>query len=158
LTFIHGQILFHYDVEMNVLLLYNDTREEVGKRITMVEKRKYERYQCKIKTRFNYYEGNPDEVDFDITVPSKGRGLICDISLGGIFIITKERVAVGMPAHVLFKIKKNKYSAHAHIVRTGLLKNNPSEAAKIFSKFYPFGDSYIVMEFKEPIQLSPDEL
>jgi hypothetical protein len=124
----------------------------------MVEKRKYERYQCKIKTKFNYYEGNPDEIDYDITVPSKGKGLICDVSQGGIFIISKERVAVGMPALVQFKIKKTSYSVHAHIVRNGMLKNNPTEAAKIFSKYLAFGDSYIVMEFKEPVQLNPDEL
>ncbi|OHD68688.1 MAG: hypothetical protein A2W19_12785 [Spirochaetes bacterium RBG_16_49_21] len=124
----------------------------------MVEKRKYERYHCKLKTKFNFYEGNPDEIDYDITVPSKGKGIICDISQGGVFIISKERVTVGIPALLQFKTKKSKYSVQARIVRTGLLKNNPTEAAKIFLKYIALGDSYIAVEFKEPIQLSHDEL
>ena len=123
-----------------------------------MEKRKYNRYRCKIKAKFNYYVGDPDEIDYDITVPSNGTGTICDISQGGIFIISRERVTVGMPAQIFFKIKKNKHSVLGKIIRTGLLKNNPSEVAQMFARLNASGDSYIVIEFKEPIQLSQSEL
>jgi hypothetical protein len=123
-----------------------------------MEKRRFERFQCQIKTKFNFFEGNPDEIDFDSATPSKGKGVICDISRGGACIISKERVAVGMPALVNFKTKRNKLSVRCNIVRTGLLKNNPAETALRFAKFGAFGDSYIAVEFKEPIEVSQDEL
>jgi len=124
----------------------------------MTEKRRFPRYSCKVKSKFNFYEGTPDEIDFEITVPSKGKGVICDISKGGALLITSERVGVGVPALVNFKIKRNKYAVHASIVRTGLLKHNPTEVAQRMAKFISFGDSYMAVEFKEPIELSPDDL
>lgn len=124
----------------------------------MVEKRRFPRFSCKIKTRFNFYEGNPDDIDYDITVPSKGKGLICDISQGGALLVTKERVSVGVPTLMNFKTKKNKHAVHGRIVRTGLLKNNPTEVAQKMARFISHGDSYIAIEFKEPIELSGDEL
>ena len=123
-----------------------------------MDKRKYERYQCKIKTKFNIYEGNPDEIDYDVTAPNKGKGMICDISQGGACIISKERVSVGMPTLMNFKTKQKKHSVQGNIVRTGLLKNNPAETALRFAKYSVLGDSYIAVEFKEPIQLFQDEL
>ena len=124
----------------------------------MVEKRRFPRYQCKLKTKFNYYEGDPDEIDYEITVPSKDKGVICDISQGGALIVTSARVAPGVPALLNFKTKKQKMAVHGRIVRTGLLKNNPTEVAQKMAKFASFGDTYIAIEFKEPIELSGDEL
>ncbi|OHD64466.1 MAG: hypothetical protein A2176_11295 [Spirochaetes bacterium RBG_13_51_14] len=124
----------------------------------MVEKRRFPRYPCKIKTKFHYYEGNPEDIDYDITVPSKGKGVICDISQVGALVITTSRVSVGVPALVNFKTKKNKLAVHGHIVRTGLLKNNPTEVAQKMAKFTSFGDSYIAIEFNESVELSRDEL
>lgn len=124
----------------------------------MVEKRRFPRFACKLKTKFNFYEGNPETIDYDITIPSKGKGVICDISQGGALLITSSRVGAGVPTMVEFKTKKNKHAVHGRIVRTGLLKNNPTEVAQKMSKFTSFGDSYIAIEFKEPIELSTDEL
>ncbi len=123
-----------------------------------MEKRRFERYQCQIKTKFNYFEGNPDEMDFNSATPSKGKGVICDISRGGVCIISEERVAVGMPALLNFKTKKNKHSVQGNIVRTGLLQNNPAEAALKFARFSAFGDSYIAVEFRDQIDLAQEEL
>ncbi len=124
----------------------------------MVEKRRFPRFACKLKTKFNFYEGNPETIDYDITIPSKGKGVICDISQGGALLITSSRVGAGVPTMVEFKTKKSKHAVHGRIVRTGLLKNNPTEVAQKMSKFTSFGDSYIAIEFKEPIELSTDEL
>jgi hypothetical protein len=124
----------------------------------MSEKRRFPRFPCKIKSNFNYYEGTPDEIDYEITVPGKSKGVICDISQGGALVITSARVAVGIPALLNFKIKKTKHAVHAHIVRTGLLKHNPTEVAQRMAKFSSFGDSYMAVEFKEPIEFSRDDL
>lgn len=124
----------------------------------MVEKRRFPRYKCIIKTKFNFYEGNPDEVNFDISVPSKGKGTICDISQGGLLIVTSDRVSVGMPTLINFKTKKKKNAVYGRIVRTGILANNPSEVAQKLAAYTKYGDSYIAIEFKEPIELATDEL
>jgi hypothetical protein len=124
----------------------------------MVEKRRFPRFQCKIKTKFNFYEGTPDEIDYEITVPSKGKGTICDISQGGALIVTDARVAVGVPALINFKLRKQKHAVHGNIVRTGLLEHNPTEVAQKMARFSSFGDSYLAVEFKEPIEFSKDEL
>jgi hypothetical protein len=124
----------------------------------MTEKRRFPRFSCKVKSKFNYYEGTPDEIDYEITVPGKGKGVICDISQGGALVITSTRVAVGVPALLNFKIKRNKFAVHASIVRTGLLKHNPTEVAQRMARFNSFGDSYMAVEFKEPIELTPDDL
>jgi hypothetical protein len=124
----------------------------------MTEKRRFPRFPCKVKAKFNFYEGTPDEIDHEITVPGKGKGVICDISQGGALVVTSVRVAVGVPAMLNFKIKKNKHEVQASIVRTGLLKNNPTEVAQRMAKFASFGDSYLAVEFNDPIDLSRDDL
>ncbi len=124
----------------------------------MVEKRRFPRHQCKLKTTFNYYEGNPDEIDNEITVPAKGKGVICDISQGGALLVTSARVSPGVPALLNFKIRKQKMAIHGRIVRTGLLKNNPTEVAQKMAPFSSFGDAYIAIEFKETISFSSEDL
>jgi hypothetical protein len=125
----------------------------------MNEKRKYTRYSCKIKTDFDFYEGNPDEIDVNIAVPEKGSGFIIDISAGGVFIVSDSRVAAGLPICVFFKTGKNKYSRFGRIIRTGMLENNPSEIARRFAVHQAKGETYIAVEFDEPIEsFSKDEL
>ena len=48
----------------------------------MPDQRKYPRYSCSIKTKFEYFTGNPDEVNMDTSVAEKGKGVIIDISRG----------------------------------------------------------------------------
>jgi hypothetical protein len=125
----------------------------------MNEKRRYTRYACKIKTDFDFYEGNPDEIDINITVPDKGNGFIIDISAGGVFIISDSRVAPGHPICVNFKTRSNEYSRFGKIIRTGMLENNPSEVAQRFAVHQAKGEVYIAVEFDEPIEsFSRDEL
>ena len=115
------------------------------------DKRKFARYACSIKSQFDYYVGNPDEIDINNDVPEKGKGIIIDISRGGVFITSNTRVPVGMPVILKFAFNKQKMNINGNIVRTGLLKNNPSEVAKKFSMFSSKGDSYIAVEFNDPI-------
>lgn len=125
----------------------------------MTEKRKYPRYLCKIKTKFEYFEGDPEEYDRDISIPNNGKGFIMDISRGGSFIVTKERVNIGMPIKIKFSTSKNKHLVEGRIVRTGLLENNPSEVAQRFSKYSAKGDAYIAVEFNNVLEsLTADEL
>ncbi len=123
----------------------------------MSEKRKYTRYACKIKTTFDYYEGNPDEVDIIQDVPSKGKGLILDLSQGGVFIVSDNRVPVHMPIRVFFSIKKEEYEIMGRIVRTGLLEFNPTEVAQKFARFAAQGEVYIAVEFDEEIPEIPEK-
>jgi len=118
------------------------------------DKRKYTRYACSIKTKFNFYVGNPDEIDIHISIPKKGKGVIIDISCGGVFIASDTRVPAGMPVILDFTMNKQKMNLQGRIARTGLLKNNPSEIAKKFAMFSSKGDSYIAVEFTEPIDES----
>ena len=118
----------------------------------MSEKRKYPRYACKIKSKFDYFEGNPDTIDIDLSVPEKGKGLILDISKGGLFLVSDERVAIGMPIKLNFKLNKQKCSKTGKIVRTGLLSNNPSELAQKFSRYAASASAYIAVEFDELIE------
>ncbi len=115
----------------------------------MNDKRKFPRHACKIKSKFDYYEGNPDEIDINIQIPEKHKGTVIDISRNGAFIVSNCRVAVGMPIVVHFKFLKEKVNLQGHIVRTGLLENNPSEVARKFAIFSSTGDSYIAVEFNE---------
>ena len=124
----------------------------------MVEKRRHPRYQCKIKTKFGYHAGNPDEIDNDASLPMKSKGIIVDISRGGALIITGERVSVGVPAIMQFKMGKTKQVVPGSIVRTGLLVNNPTEVARRMAGFADHGDAYVAVQFREPIELSPDNL
>ena len=118
----------------------------------MTENRKFNRYGCQIKAECNYYEGDPETIDVDISVPIKSKGTILDISGGGLFLVSNEKVSVNMPMNIKFKTKKNNYEKMGKIVRTGLLVNNPSEAAQKFSGFSTKGDSYIALEFDDPIE------
>lgn len=125
----------------------------------MPDKRKYPRYSCSIKTKFEYFTGNPDEVNIDTSIAEKGKGVIIDISRGGVFIASNTRVAVGMPIILNFDLQKQKKRITGHIVRTGLLANNPSEVARKFSMFSSKGDSYIAVEFNEPVdEFNPEKL
>ena len=117
----------------------------------MSDKRKYARYACSIKTKFEYYTGDPDTVNLETSVAEKGKGVVIDISRGGVFIASNTRVAVGMPIILNFDLQKQKMRITGRIVRTGLLANNPSEVARKFSMFSSKGDSYIAVEFSEPI-------
>ncbi len=125
----------------------------------MNEKRRYPRYSCKIKTDFDFYEGNPDDIDTNITVPEKGSGYIIDISSGGVFIVSDSRVAAGHPICVYFKTRENNYSVMGRIIRTGMLENNPSEVAQRFAVHQAKGETYIAVQFDEPLEsFSRDEL
>jgi len=117
----------------------------------MSDKRKYARYTCTIKSKFYFFVGNPDEIDINIDVPQKGKGIIIDISRGGVFITSNTKVPAGMPVILKFSFNKQKMNIRGNIVRTGLLKNNPTEIAKKFSIFSSKGDSYIAVEFNEAI-------
>lgn len=116
------------------------------------DKRKFKRYTCSIKTKFDYYIGNPDEIDINTGIPQKGKGVIIDISCGGVFIASNSRVPAGMPVILYFTLNKKKTTIMGSIVRTGLLQNNPSEIAKKFAIFSSKGDSYIAVEFTDPIE------
>jgi len=124
----------------------------------MPEKRKFPRYNCKVKTKFEFYEGNPDDFDAQKSKFKKGKGLILDISNGGIFIVTDEKVSIGLPIKASFGLEKEKYSINGTIVRTGLLKNNPSELAKKFAEASTNKDAYIAMEFNEPVDFPLEPL
>lgn len=117
----------------------------------MPDKRKYTRYACSIKTKFEFYTGDPENLNIETSVAEKGKGVIIDISRGGVFIASNSRVAVGMPVILNFELFKKKMNLTGKIVRTGLLTNNPSEVARKFSMFSSKGDSYIAIEFSEPI-------
>ncbi|PKL18670.1 MAG: hypothetical protein CVV49_04410 [Spirochaetae bacterium HGW-Spirochaetae-5] len=116
------------------------------------DKRKFTRYASSIKTKFDYFVGNPDEIDINLTIPKKGKGVIIDISCGGVFIASDARVPAGMPVILNFTLNKQKITVQGQIVRTGLLQNNPSPAARKFSMFSSKGDSYIAVEFNTPIK------
>lgn len=115
------------------------------------DKRKHTRYTCTIKTAFKYYTGNPEEFDISKSIPEKGKGIIIDISCGGALIASESRVTTAMPIILTFKMNKENYTIQGRIVRTGLLKNNPSEIAQKFRLFSSKGDLYIAVEFNEPI-------
>ncbi len=118
----------------------------------MSEKRKYPRYPCKLKGDFEYYEGDPNEIDSEDAIPIKGKGFILDISKGGLFIVSNSRVGINQPIKIKFSKGNKDYNPTGAIVRTGLLKNNPSEVAKKFAKQKVKGDSYIAVEFNEPLE------
>lgn len=119
----------------------------------MNEKRRFARYQCFIKIDFDYYEGNPDEIDILKVKPIKGKGQMLDLSRGGAFIVSNTRVGINMPLRLRFQFKKmGPRSIEGTIVRTGLLKNNPSEIAKKFAGAKVNEDAYIAVKFNEPIE------
>ncbi len=118
----------------------------------MTEKRKFTRYQCFVTIDFDYYEGDPDNIDIATTPPIKGSGHMLDISRGGAFIVSNTRVAVNMPVKLRFASKKKKYEVLSSIVRTGLLKNNPSEVAQKYAAVKVREDAYIALKFNSPLE------
>lgn len=118
----------------------------------MSEKRVYKRHQCFEKIDFDYFEGNPDEIDTSVTVPEKCKGHMLDLSRGGAFIVTDTRVAVNMPVRLRFQTKTAKYEVPGTIIRTGLLKNNPSEIAQKYAAVKVREDAYIAIQFAELIE------
>jgi len=117
----------------------------------MTDKRKYSRYACKIKCKFFYFEGDPANINPETDKKIKGKGLIIDISQGGVFLVTDSRVTVGIPILLEFKIPGSKENRQGAVVRTGLLGNNPSEVAQKFSSFSRKGETYIAIEFDTPL-------
>lgn len=118
----------------------------------MSDKRKYQRFACNLKSDFEYFEGNPDEIDINTTVPIRGKGTILDISKGGVFLVSNARVGVALPIRLKFTTKKKNYELKGTIVRTGLVKNNPSEIVKKYAAMDVKGDSYIAVEFDEILE------
>jgi len=125
----------------------------------MNEKRVYQRFPCNLKVDFDYFEGNPDDIDTETTIPIKGKGAVLDISQGGVFLVTNTRVGVALPIRLKFATKKQPYSILGTIIRTGLVKNNPSEIVKKYASRDVKGDSYIAVEFDQLIEIiNPSEL
>jgi hypothetical protein len=118
----------------------------------MNEKRRYQRFPCNLKVDFDYYEGNPDDMDTETTIPIKGKGMVLDISQGGVFLVTNSRVGVALPIRLKFATKKQPYSLKGTIIRTGLVKNNPSEIVKKYASRDVKGDSYIAVEFDQLLE------
>lgn len=119
----------------------------------MTEKRKHERHLCSFKAHFTYFEptyreGTGEKREL---VPHEGKGTILDISRGGVFLVCDERVNVGTPLRLTFKSKVRKQEVEGQIVRTGLLRNNPSEVAQRFSHTEASGEIYIAVEFSTPL-------
>jgi hypothetical protein len=117
----------------------------------MEDKRRYTRHACNLKVDFEYYEGDPDEIKIQEAVPIKGKGMVLDISRGGVFIVSNSRVPVRLPIKLKFATKNRDYDLEGTIVRTGLVKNNPSEIARRIASLKVKGDSYIAVEFKNLI-------
>jgi hypothetical protein len=117
----------------------------------MNEKRKYKRFHCKLKVRFQYFDGNPDTIDIKTAQPVNCKGHILDISCGGLFIATNDRLGINRPVIVSFKTNNKIYSENGFIVRVGLMKNNPSEILKKFENLIVKEDSYIAIQFDNPL-------
>jgi len=117
----------------------------------MTDNRKFIRYRCKIKTNFQYYTGDPDKINIEVSVPCKGKGLILDISEGGLFFVTNERLTIESIINIFFAVKKNKFNLTGKVIRTGFIKNNPSKITKRFSMFSSKGKFYVAVQFDSPI-------
>jgi hypothetical protein len=115
----------------------------------MNEKRKFKRYECKIKVRFEHTEEMNSSTE---EIPGfKGKGHILDISQGGIFIATDTNVPVSCDILVTFKTESRIFEEKGFIVRTGTLKNNPAEVVKKFENYDIKEKSYIAIQFENPI-------
>ena len=121
----------------------------------MNEKRQYPRKECNFKVNFTFFEGDPDELDTSTAKGISGKGTILDISKGGVFIISNSRVSINMPVKLVFSSKSEKFNLEGLIVRTGLLKNNPSEVAQKFADTKAKGDAYIAVKFDNPLEAIP---
>ena len=114
----------------------------------MDELRMYPRHNCNITVNFEYHDGNPDDFDLKKNIPVKGKGKIMDWSRGGMLLVSKARVSVGLPINVYFKNKRKKNKLNGIIVRTGLILNNPSEVAQRMKVEKVKGDAYIGVKFE----------
>ena len=121
----------------------------------MNEKRQYPRKECNLKVNFTFYEGDPDELDTSTAKSTSGKGIIMDISKGGVFVISNSRVSINMPISIIFSSKTKKFNIDGFIVRTGLIENNPSEIAQRFSGKKVKGDAYIAIKFNDPLEAIP---
>ena len=116
----------------------------------MNDKRKFKRYECKIKVRFEHSEEmNPPTENIS---PFKGKGHILDISQGGVFIATDSNVPVSCDIVVSFKTESKIFEEKGFIVRTGTLKNNPAEVIKKFENYDIKENAYIAVQFDNPIE------
>ncbi len=118
----------------------------------MNEKREYPRHKCKIDVEFEFHEGDPNEIDVETDTPKKGKGIIVDLSKGGLFIISNSRVCVDMPVKINFQTKVKQNDINGTIIRTGLRKNNPSEVAQKIKNLKVKGDAYIAVRFDNPLE------
>lgn len=118
----------------------------------MKERREYKRHNCAIPVSFNFYEGDPDNIDIRTAKPIKGKGSILDISCGGAYVVTNSRVSVNLPMIIIFQFKKKKYNIDGVIIRTGLVKNNPAEEAQKAASFKGKGDYYLGLRFNSPAE------
>jgi hypothetical protein len=121
----------------------------------MNEKRQYPRRECNLKVTFKFFEGDPDKINIKIDKALPGKGVVKDMSRGGVFISSNSRVFVNMPIFISFTVGNNKYDFQGSIVRTGLLKNNPSELAQRYSSDDIREDAYIAVQFDEPLETIP---
>ncbi len=115
----------------------------------MTEKRKYERHQCFESIEYEYWEGNPETVDIGATAPRKGGGHMLDISQGGSFVVTNDRLGINMPVKLRIDAGKGRRELMGSVVRTGLLKNNPSEIAMKYAAVKVKEDAYLAIRFDE---------
>ena len=118
----------------------------------MNEKREFPRYECNLSVKFEFYEGNPDEINTETAKPVKGKGTIIDISKSGVFLVSDSRVNINMPIRLAFTSGGEKNKINGLIVRTGLMKNNPSEVAKKYAEKKVKGDTYIAVKFENLIE------
>ena len=121
----------------------------------MNEKREYPRKECSIKSKFEYFEGDPETISTDQKPTLKSKGYILNISSSGAFLVCNCRVSVQMPIKLYCKINKIKLELTGYIVRTGLIKENPSEVAQRYAAKKVKGDSYIAIRFNK---LLPEEI
>lgn len=118
----------------------------------MNEKRMYPRYSCRMKVRFHFFEGDPDIVDIHDTPSTKGKGTVLDISRGGMFIATNNRVSVNIPISLQFRSRREVFSISGTIIRTGLLSNNPSGIARKFGILRSKKDFFIAVRFSQLLE------
>ena len=118
----------------------------------MSEKRIFPRFSCQMKVRFRFHEGDPDIVNTETSPSRKGKGIVLDISRGGVFIATDTRVSINIPITMNFRTKRETFTITGTIVRTGRMKDNPSEVAMKYSHLRIRRDAYIAVQFIHPIE------
>lgn len=114
----------------------------------MSDKRLHPRFPCHMKVRFRYFEGDPDTIDLETAPSKKGKGIVLDISIGGVLIAADTRVNINAPIMIEFRTKKEKLALSGLIIRTGLIKNNPSDIAQMYKGLGISKDMFIAVHFK----------